>query len=140
LFPNRHPVQGWLGYEQMAPFDQFRHHSEEKGQQQRANVSSIHIGIGHDDGLVIAEPVRVVLVLSDPGTQGRNHGSNFLVLEHLIETRFFYIEDLAAQRQDRLKFAVAPLLGGPSGRIPLDDEDLTLCRVPFLAVRQLSGQ
>src|SRR3546814_8158526 len=34
------------------------------------------------------------------------------------------VEDLAATRQDRLRLAIARLLGRAAGRIALDDEDL----------------
>src|SRR5260221_405100 len=50
------------------------------------------------------------------------------------------IEDLAAQRQDRLVLAVAALLGRAAGGIALDDEDLGLGGVALLAIGELAGQ
>ena len=35
--------------------------------------------------------------------------------QHLVEARALDVEDLAAQRQDRLEFAVAALLGRAAG-------------------------
>ena len=35
--------------------------------------------------------------------------------QHLVEARALDVEDLAAQRQHRLEFAVAALLGGAAG-------------------------
>ena len=50
------------------------------------------------------------------------------------------IEDLAAQRQHRLEFAVAALLGAAAGRVALDDEQFGFGRVLLLAVGELAGQ
>jgi hypothetical protein len=38
--------------------DQLRHLPEEEGQQQRADMGAVHVGIGHDDDLVVAQLVR----------------------------------------------------------------------------------
>ena len=35
-------------------------------------MGAVHVGIGHDDDLVIPKPVQVQLV-ADPGAQGRDH-------------------------------------------------------------------
>ena len=60
--------------------------------------------------------------------------------EHLVEARALDVEDLAAQRQHRLVFAIAALLGGAAGRVALDDEDFGLGRVALLAIGELAGQ
>jgi hypothetical protein len=44
------------------------------------------------------------------------------------------------QRQDRLRAAIAALLGGATGRVTLDDENLGQRRVFLLAVGELAGQ
>ena len=50
------------------------------------------------------------------------------------------VEDLAAQRQDRLAGAVARLLGRAAGGVALDDEDLRALRRCIGAVGELAGQ
>jgi hypothetical protein len=60
--------------------------------------------------------------------------------QHLVEARALDVEDLAAQRQHRLEFAVAALLGGAAGRVALDDEEFGLGRIALLAVGELAGQ
>ena len=60
--------------------------------------------------------------------------------EHLVEARPLDVEDLAAQRQDRLVGAVARLLGRAAGGIALDEEQLALRRIALLAVGELAGQ
>src|SRR5208337_3135312 len=50
------------------------------------------------------------------------------------------VENLAAQRQNRLIDAVASFLGGAAGRISLDDEELGSLRRIVGAVDELSGQ
>src|SRR3546814_19076028 len=48
--------------------------------------------------------------------------------------------DVCSSDLDRLVLAVPPLLGRAAGRVALDDEELGLRRIAFLAVRQLAGQ
>src|SRR5262249_15266260 len=50
------------------------------------------------------------------------------------------VEDLAADREDRLHPRVAALARRPAGRVALDDEDLALLGVGRLAVGELAGQ
>ena len=50
------------------------------------------------------------------------------------------VEDLAAQRQHRLRVAVAALLGRAAGGVALDDEDLGQRRVLDRAVGELARQ
>src|SRR5204862_145817 len=50
------------------------------------------------------------------------------------------VQDLAAQRHDRLRLAIACLLRGPAGRVALDEEELRLARLLDRAVRELARQ
>src|SRR5262249_26018608 len=66
--------------------------------------------------------------------------AELLVRAQLVGRRAGDVEDLAAQREDRLGLAVARLLGRAAGRIALDQEDLgALGRLPR-AVGELAGQ
>ncbi len=54
-----------------------------------------------------------------------------------VPITFLAVDDLAAQRQDRLVRLVAGILRGAAGRIALDDEHLGELGVAHLAVREL---
>ena len=80
------------------------------------------------------------VLLADAGAERGDQQADLLRREHLVEARLLDVEDLAAQRQDRLVAAVAALLGGAAGGIALDDEELGERRVALLAVGELAGQ
>ncbi|MCY1230553.1 hypothetical protein D9M72_429670 [compost metagenome] len=124
----------------MAALDQFRHLAEEEGEQQGADMGAVDVGVRHDDDLVIAQLVGVELVLADRGAECGDQRTDFLARQHLVEARTLDIEDLAAQRQDRLVFARAALLGGATCRVTLHQEDFGLGRVTLGAIGKLSGQ
>ena len=54
LLAHGYPVKGGLSDEKVSPFNEFRHASEEKSEQEGPDVRSVHVGIGHDDGFVVA--------------------------------------------------------------------------------------
>ena len=112
----------------------------EEGQEQRPDMGSIHIGIRHDDDAMIAEFLDIVVFFADARAQCRDENPDLFVGQHLIETSLLDIEDLSLNRQDRLDRAIPALFGRPARRIPLDDEDFTQGRVPFLAIGQFSGE
>ena len=112
----------------------------EERQQQRADMRAVDVGVGHDDDLVIAQLVGVELVVADAGAERGNQRADLLRAQHLVEAHALDIQDLAAQRQHRLEFAVAALLGGAAGRVALDDEQFGLRRVLLLAVGELARQ
>ncbi len=142
-----HFVQRRLGNIDVAALDQFGHLAVEEGQQQGADVRAVHVGVGHDDDAVVAQlgDVEVVAAgappgLADAGAQGRDQRENFIAGQQLFVAGLFHVQNLAAQRQDGLKFAVAALFGRAPGGVALDDVDLAHRRVFFLAVGQLAGQ
>ena len=136
----RHLVERRLGDEDMAALDQLRHLAEEEGQQQRADMAAVDVGVRHDDDLVVAQLVGVELFLADARAQRRDQRADFLARQHLVEARALDVQDLAAQRQHGLVFAVAALLGGAAGRVTLDDEQFGLGGIALLAVGELAGQ
>ena len=136
----RHFVERRLGDVEMAALDQLRHLAEEEGEQQRADVGAVDVGVRHDDDLVIAQLVGVEFVLADRGAERGDQRADHLGAEHAVEARALDIEDLAAQRQDRLVLARAAALGRAAGAVALDDEDFGFRRVALLAVGQLAGQ
>ena len=133
-------VERRLGDVEVAALDQLRHLPVEEGQQQRADMRAVDVGVGHDDDLVVAQLVGVELVAADAGAERGDQRADLLAAQHLVEARALDVEDLAAQRQHRLEFAVAALLGGAAGRVALDDEEFGLGRIALLAVGELAGQ
>ena len=82
----------------------------EEGEQQGPDVTAVHIRVGHDDHAVVANLVDLFLFL-DPAAESGDEYHDLLRREHLVETSLLDIEDLPAQRKDRLILSVAPLLG-----------------------------
>ena len=56
-------------------FDQGAHVSEQEGEQERRNVLTVHIRVGHDDDLAVAELVEVE-ILADSRTESGNEGAD----------------------------------------------------------------
>src|ERR1700738_438090 len=137
-FSARYLVQRRLRNEEMPAIDELAHLPIEEREQKRADMRAIDVGVGHDD-LVIPHLLRIELV-TDPRAERRDQCSNFLTREHLVETRALDVENLAAQRQHRLECASAAMFGRAPGAVTLDDKDLRLGGVTFLAVRELPRQ
>src|SRR5260370_24146414 len=97
-------------------------------------------GGGHDDDAVIARLLRVELLGADAGAERGDERADFGRAQHLVEARALDVEDLAFERQDRLEAPVAPLLGRTAGAVALDDEDLRLGGVAFLAIGEPAPQ
>ena len=124
---------------EIAALDQLPHLPEEEREEQRADVAAVDVGVGHDDDLVVAGLLDVE-VLADPAADGRDERLDLLAREHLVEPRALHVQDLAANRQNRLGLARAALLGRAAGGVALDDEELRLGRIALLAVGELPGQ
>ena len=86
-------------------------------------MRAVHVGIGHDDDLVVARVLDREIIL-DARADRRDDRPDLLVRQHLVDARLLDVDDLAAQRQDRLELPVAPLLGGAAGGVALDEVDL----------------
>src|SRR6185436_7781909 len=63
-----------------------------------------------------------------------------LVLEHLGKRHPLGVHYFAAERQNRLLGAVAPLLGRSARRIAFDDEQLAVITIGSGAITELAGQ
>ena len=125
--------------------DQLRHLPEEEGQQQRADVRAVDVGVGHQHDAAVAqfgevEPALLRLAAADPGAERGDQRADLGRAQHAVEPRALDVQDLALQRQDRLELAVAALLGRAARAVALDDEDLGARRVAFLAVGELARQ
>ncbi len=102
-------------------------------------MGAVDIGIGHDDDPLVAE-VFLTIFVACAAAQRLDQVGDLLVGHQLVAAGAADIEDLAAQRQDRLVRAVSRLLGRAAGRVTFDDEEFgTLGRV-LGAIRELARQ
>src|SRR6202042_2315796 len=72
--------------------------------------------------------------------QGRNHGPDFFMAQHLVVAGLFHVEDLALKRQHCLEFPVPPLLSRPACGLALDQVQLAAVWITLTAVGQLARQ
>ena len=133
------PVQRRLGDVHVAGLDQGLHLAEEQRQGERADVGAVDVGVGQQHDLVVARLGDVELV-AHAGADRGDECLDLLVLEDLVDPALLDVEDLAAQRQDRLGAAVPRADRRPAGRVALHDEQLRQRRVLDRAVGQLAGQ
>ena len=117
-----HLIQRRLCDEDLPLTHEFAHLTEEKGEQQRADVRAIDIGVSHDDDAAVAE-FRDVEVFADAALQRLNENANFFEAEHLVEARLLDVEELSAQRKDRLQDVIASALGASACRVTFNDEE-----------------
>ena len=72
-----------------------------------------------------------------PGADRGDHCLDLRVRQDLVDAVLLGVDDLPAQRQDRLRRAVARLLRGAAGGVALDDEELRRLGVLDRAVGEL---
>ena len=133
-------IQRGLRDVEVAPLDELRQMPVEEREQQRPDVTPVDVGVGHQDDLVVAKLLDVEAPLTDATSECGDERADFRAGEHLVETGPLDVQDLPAQRQDRLKPTVAALLGRPSCAVSLDDVELSLARISRLAVGELARQ
>ena len=119
-------------------FDELRVLAVEERQQESADVRAVDVGVRHDDDRVVAQLREVLLVLADAGAHRGDEHADLLRGQHLVEARLLDVQDLAAQRKDRLIATVAALLGRAARGITLDDVELGKRRVALLAIGELA--
>ena len=111
-------VQRRLGDVDVARLDERPHLAQEERQQQRADVRAVDVGVGEDDHLVVAD-LREVEVVGDAGTDRHDQRLDLGVLQHLVDARLLDVQDLAANRQDRLGPRIARRrLADPAAEFP----------------------
>jgi hypothetical protein len=101
-------------------------------------VQTVGVGVGEDADLAVAQLAHVGGTRID--ADGHGNVVHFLAGQHFAAVDFPGVEDLAAQRQDRLELLVPRLLGRTTGGVTLDQEQLGTHRVLPGAVGQLAGQ
>ena len=108
--------------EDVAVIARAREVAQEQRAQQRRDVRAVGIGVGEDADLAVAQARQIVRAGID--AEGDGDVVHFLRGEHLGRIDLPRVQDLAAQRHDRLELAVARLLRGAAGRIAFDEEQL----------------
>ena len=131
--------EGGVGDVEVAVVDELGHLPVEEREQQRADVRSVDVGVGHDDDAVIAQLRNVEVVAADAAPERRDHGLDLVAAEHLVEARLLDVQNLALDRQDGLEPPIASLLRRPARRLSLDDVELAVRRIALLAIGELSG-
>ncbi len=105
-------------------------------------MRTIHIRIGHDHDLVIAKlcDIEIIAVaFGKTAAKGIDHGLDLRVGQHLVNAGLLHVQDLAADRQDRLIIPVSGCLGRTACGISLYDERSHICdAIPALTVGQLA--
>ncbi len=138
LAADLHGVQRWLRHVEAAVLHQRRHLPVEERDQQRADVAAVDVGVGQDDHAPVAH-LRDVEVGTDAAADGRGERLDLRVGDDLVHRRALDVQDLAAQRQDRLGLRIAGVARGAAGRVALDEEELGAITVARRAVGELVG-
>ncbi len=102
-------------------------------------MGAVDVGVGHDDDLVVAQVVDVE-PRAHAAAERLGEVGDFRVGAELRGGRAEDVEDLAAERQERLGLAVARHLGGAAGAVALDDEQLGPLAAGGGAIDELAGQ
>ena len=85
-------------------------------------MCTVDIGIGHDDDAVVAGCIAVV-IFADVRADCRNKARNGVARKRAVQASALDVQNLTAQGQNRLIFAVARLFGRTACGIALDDEN-----------------
>src|SRR5256885_16346255 len=102
-------------------------------------MRAVAIRVGHDDDALITQRLLAVM-RADAAAERQRDVGELLVGAHLVGRGARDIEDLAAQRQDRLGLAVARLFRRAAGAVALDEKDLGPGGAPGGAVGELAGE
>mmetsp|Transcript_57679 Transcript_57679/g.125258 ORF Transcript_57679/g.125258 Transcript_57679/m.125258 type:complete len:274 (+) Transcript_57679:746-1567(+) len=110
----------------------------EEREEQSADVGAVDVGVGHQDDSVVSELRWREFVALESETEAGDECLDLRVLVHRGVVGLLDVEDLPAQRQDGLRLARSPLLGGATRRVSLDDENLRFRGVAGRAVGELA--
>jgi hypothetical protein len=124
----------------VAVFDQLRHLAEEEGEQQRADMRAVHVGVGHDDDLVVAQLVGCRTRPADAGAERGDQRADLLARLSIRSKRARSTFRILPRSGRTAWLWRAALLGRAAGAVALDEEQLGLGRVLFLAIGELAGQ
>src|SRR5579864_599509 len=119
--------------------DQLWHLAEEERHEQRRDMRTVDIGIGHHDDALIAQLVFLIAI-ARAAAERKGEVRELLIGAQPVARRRGDIEDLAAQRKDRLGLALACLLGRAAGAVAFDEKNLRAFGIRAAAIGKLAGQ
>src|SRR5665213_2283454 len=97
FFPFFQKIQWWLCKIYISLFYQFLHIPENKSENQSSDMTSVHVGIRHDNQFMIAKFTEVkrlgILRSTNLYTQGSKHIPDFLIIIYFMFHRLFYIQN-----------------------------------------------
>ena len=99
-------------------------------------MRTVDVGIRHNNDFAVTE-FGDIKFTADTRAERKNDRNNLRRRINAVEPALFDVEDFAAQRENGLKLAVPPVLGCPAGRISLNEVQLGILHLPFVAVGQL---
>src|SRR3546814_11121639 len=111
---------------------------EEQRAQQRRDMQTGGVGISEHTDFAVTQTADIGAARIDADCNG--NVVDFLRTQRLVGVDFPAVEDLAAQRHDRLVFAIARLLGAATGRIAFDEEQLSEPRIAGHAIGELRSE
>ena len=86
------------------------HLTVEQRQQQRTNVSTVDVRIGHDnDATVVAQFVDIEFIRADAGAGRGDQRGDLFGRQHFSKRALFDVQNFTAQRENRLEFTIATL-------------------------------
>ena len=124
-----HPEQRRLQHMQVAVVDQPLEEPEEIGDHQVADVHAVHVRVGGQDDLLVAQPLDVVL-----DVQALHQVVHLVVLVHHVALEIPDVERLALEHEHGLVVHVAAARDGAGGRLALADEDHRALALALLLV------
>ena len=133
-------VEGRLGDVDAALLHQLPQVAEDEGEEQRANVAAVDVGIGHQDQLAVAALADVLELCPGGNADRLEDVDDLFVVQDLDELGLFDVEDFAPQRQDGLRVGVAARVGRAAGRIAFHQVKLGQREFAAAAVAELFGQ
>ena len=80
-------------------------------------MGPIDISIGHDDDLAVTDFTEIEFI-ANPAAKGRDHGADFIVVQHLVQAGLLHVEDFAAQGRMAWKARSRPCLALPPAESP----------------------
>ena len=104
-------------------------------------MRTIHIGICHNNNLIITQfgNIKIVAVsFGKTASERIDHRLDLRICQYFVDTCFFYIQYLSTNWKDSLEITVAGCLCRTTGRISLNNENLTFGSISALTICQLS--
>ena len=102
-------------------------------------MRAVDVGVGHHDDLAVAQ-VFLPIARAGADAERLQEVGELLVGIELLAAGARDVQDFSAQRQDRLRLAVARLLGGAAGGIAFHDEELGVLLGGGGAIGELAGE